>query len=143
MVERTERVQGRPAGGGDTDPILQGFGFLGGAGAWVLHFMIAYGLTEIDCRSDRLAFEFLGLPGLHLLGSILTLLAAATAAAATFTAATVHPRGLRWERLDPGGVHESEGRSRFLAITGTIMSGLFTLAILTGGSAFLVLRACS
>lgn len=142
-MARADTTHERPKGRTDADPLMQGFGFLGGAVAWTLHFMISYGLTEIDCRSERLAFEFLGLPGLHVLGLVLTLVAALTAAAATFTAATAHPRGWAWKRMDPADAHESEGRSRFLAFTGTIMSGLFTLAVLTNGSSFILLRACS
>lgn len=142
-MESAERVRDDRTRRAEADPLVQGFGFLGGLGAWLLHFMISYGLTEVDCRSDRLAFEFLGLPGLHVVGIAVTVLAALTAAAATFAAATAHPRRLSWKRADPKDAHESEGRSRFMAFTGTVMSGLFTLAILTGGSSFIMLRACS
>lgn len=142
-MNATERARGRPEHRTGADPWVQAFGFLGGAISWLLHLAIAYGLTEIDCRSQRLAFEFLGLPGLHVLGLILTLLAALTAAAATFAAATSHPRRLGWSRLDPRETHESEGRSRFMAFTGTGLSALFTLAILSGGSAFILLRGCA
>lgn len=143
MVDEVERTRERSWHRPGVDPLLQAFGFLGGPIAWFLHLTIAYGLVEIDCRSHRLDFEVLGLPGLHAVGLILTLLAAATALGAAVIAATSHPRGVRWRRMDPGEEHEAEGGSRFLAFTGTVMGGLFALAILTGGSSFILLRGCA
>lgn len=136
--QRTSRTEDRGA-----DPVVQTFGFLGGAAAWAAYLAIAYVLVEIDCKSDRLAFEFLGLPGTHFFGFTLTLLAASTAIVAALLAAASHPRWLRRTEPDPAVVRETDGRSRFLAFAGTVMSGLFAIAILANGSTFFFLAACT
>lgn len=124
------------------ETFLLWFGFLGGAASWLLHLVIAYGISEIACHSDRLAFSIAGLPAGEFLGYGATLLAALTALTATYVAFALRPEGVVDQVEQPGSI-EAEGRSRFMAYTGIVMSGLFTLAILAGGLGFFFLNPCA
>jgi hypothetical protein len=119
------------------------FAFLGGPAAWALHLLVAYALTEIACRSDRLDATILGVRALDLFGVLVTLVAALTAIAAAVVAFALAPGGLRADPVDDVGAPEGLGRQRFMSYGGMLMNGLFTVAILFAGLPFLFLRACS
>jgi hypothetical protein len=118
------------------------FAFLGGAAAWALHLVVAYGLSEVACRSERLEVVLLGLPGLDVFGYAVTLLAALTAIGAAVSALALYPNGARADPVDDAGAHEILGRRRFMAYAGFVMNGLFLFAILAAGLPFMFLRTC-
>jgi hypothetical protein len=138
---RGRRPEGRPPG--LAAAVGPWFGLLGGALAWVLQFVVVYGIAEIACRSDRLDGTLFGAPLPQALAFAVTLLAAGTALAAAGIARALAPNGVRADPLEAAGEHEALGRQRFMSYAGTLMSGLFVLAILAGGLPYVYLRACT
>jgi hypothetical protein len=133
--------EGRPPG--PAAALAPWFAFLGGAAAWVLHLVMAYGIAEIACRSDRLAGTLLGMPLADVFGLALTLLAGLTAIGAGVVAYGFVAADPRTDPIDDTGALETIGRRRFMGYGGLLMNGLFLLAILGGGLPFLYLRACT
>lgn len=125
-----------------TSPFLLWFGFLGGAVAWALQFGIGYGLVEIACNSDRLAFTILGISAADLLSLLATLLAVLTALSAAVIAYLSQPLGIWGSATEESGAPEARGRSRFMAYTGVIMNVIFLLAIIAQALPFFFLRTC-
>lgn len=123
-------------------PSLLWFAFLGGAAAWFLHHSLGYGLVEINCHSNRLAFEILGADASLVLGLLVTGIATLAALAAGLTAMRVRPPRRLHGEVEQPGAEEGRGRVRFMAYVGALLSLLFLLAILVGSSAFLFLRPC-
>lgn len=118
------------------------FGVLGGALAWFMHHSLGYGLVEINCHSNRLAFEILGVDAAVFLGLLLTAIAVAVTIAAGL-ASLVSPRsGRLTDETEVAGAPERRVRSDFMAQLGVLFSILFLVAILAGTSAFLFLRPC-
>lgn len=137
----TQAPEGRPPG--LVAAFAPWFAFLGGAGAWVLHLVIAYAISEIACRSDRLAGTALGMPLSDVFGLTVTLLAGLTAIGAGAVAYAYVAADPRIDPIDETGALESVGRRRFMGYVGLLMNGVFLLAILAGGLPFLYLRACT
>jgi hypothetical protein len=140
MTEDARATSQNDEGPGLAHPFLLWFGFLGGAAAWAVHLGVVYGLVEISCHSDRLAFTILGIAASGFLSLLVTAVAALTAVSAAIIAFFSQPRFL--ERVEEAGAPEARGRGRFMAYTGMIMSGLFAVAILSGGLPFFFLRTC-
>jgi hypothetical protein len=138
---RGRAPEGRPPG--FVAIVTPWFVLLGGAAAWVLHLVLAYGIVEIACQSDRLDGVLLGLPMADFFGYALTLLAGLTALAAGLLAYGRLVEDPRVDPVDDPGAHEVFGRRRFMTYVGLLMNGLFLVAILAGGLPFLFLRACS
>jgi hypothetical protein len=138
---RGRAPEGRPPGFVAT--VTPWFVFLGGAGAWVLHLVVAYGITEVACKTDRLDGVVLGLPVADAFGVALTLIAGLTALAAALLAYRRLALDGRVDPVDDPGAHEVFGRRRFMTYVGLLMNGLFLVAILAGGLPFLFLRACT
>lgn len=134
-----ERLQDDEAPG-IVHPSFMWFAFLGPAAAWALQFSIGYGLTEIACNSDRLAFTVLGTAASAFLSLLVTLVAGLTAFSAGVIAYLGQPSFV--DGVERPGAPEATGRSRFMAYTGVVMSGLFLLAILSQGLVFFFLRPC-
>lgn len=122
-------------------PALLWFGWLGGAAAWAIYFVVGYALVEVRCHSSLLAFEAFGVSGAAFLGGLLALIAAAVAAAAGVAAFLNWTGRTDPSTADPGGP-EWYGRSRFMGFVGTLLSALFLLTILMNGSAYFFLRPC-
>jgi hypothetical protein len=115
------------------------FGFLGAIAAYVAHFSLLYVLTEVDCASDRLAYLVFGVPLIHLLVIVLAALALGVAVAAGISVW----RAPVPEPQEPAGRLERLGRRAFMAYSGTVLSILFGLAILSSALPFLFLRTCT
>ena len=94
------------------------FGFLGGAVAWMADFLISYGLTEVGCNSELLAFQVLGFSGPEAVSLLTTAITGLVAFAATVVAYRHRPE------------NASYNRTAFMTNVGVAMSGLFTFIIL-------------
>jgi hypothetical protein len=97
-------------------------GFLGGAVAWFVHFLLVYVLSEWRCVAPLPDVRVLGMTGTAwiLLGVSVVLFAAACAA--TVVAHRIPAR--------PKDGDETEGAAAFMARTGVYTSGLFAFIIL-------------
>lgn len=119
------------------------YALLGGSAAWALHLVVGYALVEIACRSERLAGVTLGIGTPHAAGLALTLVAALVALGALGTAWAMAGDGVPMDPVDEAGAPEALGRRRFIAYVGVVMNGLFLLAIVMAGLAFLFLTMCT
>ncbi len=133
--------EGRPPG--IVASVAPWYALLGGGAAWAFHLMVAYALVEIACNSDRLVGTTFGLPNAHVLGLALTLVAAVTAFGAASVAWAMAGGAIPTDPVDDAGAPEALGRRRFVAYFGVVMNGLFLLAIVMAGLAFVFLRACT
>lgn len=124
------------------------FGLLGGGAAWFAQHALGYALVEVRCHSERLHGQVLGLEASTFLGALLTLAAAAVAIAAALAALRNLPGrddrrfGGSFEDPERPGAPESRGRVWFMSHVGALLSALFLLAILTGGSSFFFMTPC-
>lgn len=98
------------------------FGLLGGALAWLVHLCGGYGIAEFGCVSDWGSTAWLGVSHIAWLCIGLTVVTAAIACAAMFTAYRCRPRGEGGPILR----REAWGNAAWL---GMILSGLFVVAI--------------
>lgn len=101
----------------------QWFGLLGGAVAWLLHFFLVYGLSEVFCNTDFPGFDLFGASGEAALLLGATLFLGLAALAVTFFSYR------NWRRLETS-THETAGRARFMTSFGVLLSGFFTFLIL-------------
>jgi hypothetical protein len=117
---------------------LAWFGLLGAPAAWVLQFLVGYGLTEVACSEAGSRWR-VPVDGITLTA---TLVGAATALAAGLAALKV------WRDTRPaegsGGSEEPppKGRVHFLATVGIVIAPLFLAIILMSGVGVLSLPEC-
>jgi hypothetical protein len=118
-------------------PWLLWFAVLGGATAWTVHLLVAWGLEEIACGSASRSTDVLGVP-LAAAITAATLLPLAVAVASLVVAWRL------WRRTagDPDGQVPMR-RASFMALVGLWADGLFTLGIVYGAVALLVIRPCA
>jgi hypothetical protein len=117
------------------------FGLLAGPIAWSIYFLVGYGLTEFVCKLGQLEFRIWGLAALSAIIMGLTLVALLVTLYAGFLAYR------NWQRVkedEPEEVQPSppEENSRFLALVGLLLSGLFSLVILLTGIPTFFLSPC-
>ena len=106
-------------------PWLLWFAVLGGATAWTVHLLVAWGLEEIACASGSRSSDVLGVP------------------LAVGVAALVVAWRL-WRRTRAAGDGEVRvARASFMAVVGLWADALFTLGILYGAVALLFIRPCA
>lgn len=101
------------------------FGVGAGVIVWGIHFFTTYVLVDQVCRRNWFNFTVLGMPGLHFVLLLLTLIAIAIVA----TAGVLSYR--HWRRLrgdDDSFAPESE-RYRFMTFSGMMLSTLFAALI--------------
>jgi hypothetical protein len=121
------------------------FGLLGGPIAWTLQLLIDYTLVAHYCFPDAARRIAPTIDSLHLIVSIVSVLALACAAAALFTA-------MRSWRVS-GGVFGSEraelteaapppGRVRFMSLGGILVSSLTIVGIVIHGGFVVLLAPC-
>ena len=99
------------------------FGLFGGAMAWTVHLMLAYGVAEFGCVGRLADRDYLGVSLVAWLEIALTIATTLTAAAATCVA------HLQYRRLKSGPDNMTDFAERRMAWTGVITSGLFTFII--------------
>ena len=101
------------------------FGLLGGASAWTVHLLLAYGVAEFGCVSGLGQRIYLGISVVAWLEVAATVLTSVIAALAASVAHRSY-RILRSQNLDEAGIAAAE----YAARTGFITSGIFTFIIL-------------
>jgi hypothetical protein len=99
------------------------FGLFGGALAWTVHLMLAYGVAEFGCVGRLADREYAGVSLVAWLEIALTIATTLTAGAATWVAHR------QYGRLKSGLDNFAESAERRIAWTGVITSGLFTFII--------------
>jgi hypothetical protein len=97
---------------------------------WAIQILASYGLTSLACFPRYAPLEGTKVPGMSVIVLIGSLLALALAAVALWAAIT----SWRRTRGEGGGGRDGaadvgEGRTRFLALCGLIISALFSAAI--------------
>lgn len=120
------------------------FGLFGAFAAWSLQTLINYALVAHACYPGFVprAVPIIGGVSTIALGvSIITLLVALAASLTALSSwrATRSERGGRAERL----LEVGDGRTRFMAAAGLILSGIFTLTIVLNGVPLFMLPTCS
>lgn len=100
------------------------FAFLGGAGAWILHFMGGYAISEGFCRSDFASASLLGPSVMHWCLALLTLLALVITFGALWMARRQHLASLARVSRRHGDV------LLFMSRSSMISNSLFLLFIL-------------
>lgn len=105
------------------------FSLLGGGGAWLVHLLAVYTISEWGCVQWSPRFEWLGI-------TVTAWLLIVTSIATLFVAVWAAWAGYRSERDLPDGEDEETAGApeqrwgRFAARTGLLMSGLFAFIIL-------------
>ena len=117
------------------------FGLLAGPIVWSVYFLVGYGLTEFVCKLGLLEFRILGLAALSAIIVGLTLVALLITLYAGFLAYR------NWQRMkedepDEGQPSWPAENSQFMALTGLLLNGLFSLTILVSGIPAFFLPPC-
>jgi hypothetical protein len=109
------------------------FGLLGGAIAWLVHLMVAYGIAEFGCVGGLAEYTWMGISLVAWLILALSVLTGLIAAIATFVAYRAR------KRLESAS---SDGRD-LVALAGVLTSGMFTFIIVVESlPIFYYLRHC-
>jgi hypothetical protein len=133
----------RPELAGDTEVSRAGlwFSLLGGAMAWLVHLLFAYGIAEFGCVGGLAGYAWRGISAVAWLLLALT----AVTAVVALTAAFVGWRSRR--RLGSGDEDAATGERdapRAVAWAGLVTSGLFALTIVVESiPIFYYLQTCS
>ena len=119
------------------------FHLLGGPILWSAHFLATYNWVEFACRANLLVLDstVLGLTVLSWIVLILTLIAALATLYVGWSSFQSWRRlreSQETNELDSWGI----GSRRFMALSGILLSGLFSLVILLSGLPALVLGPC-
>jgi hypothetical protein len=121
------------------------FGLLGGPVAWTLQLLIDYPLVAHYCFPDAAKRVVPTIDSLHLLVSVVSLLALAVAVTALLTAV----RSWRESGGEFGGERSElteaappPGRVRFMSLGGILASGLTIVGIVLHGGFVLMLAPC-
>ena len=130
MSESTTQRRGHKLGG-----LLMWFGVLGGAVAWAVHLIFAWGADELTCESGSTDVDGIPLRGVVGAGVVLPALVTAAALLVSWRA---------WRRTDRArrGDDPRMERAGMLALIGLCANGLFLAIILAGGAAVLVIAPC-
>jgi hypothetical protein len=120
------------------------FHLLGGPILWSAHFLISYAWVEFACRIRLFVLDstVLGLTALSWSVLIFTLIAVV---ATVYVGWSAHRSWLRIRESKQTNELESWGveSRRFMALSGILLSALFSLVILLTGLPALVLGPCS
>lgn len=116
-------------------------GALAGPITWSVYFMIGYLLVEVVCNSDFLDFSLFGMAAISALIIALTVVGLGVTIYAGFINYQKWRQPSEEDELDFG---EQLGNkpARFMALSGLLLCGLFTLVILLTGIPAFVLRPC-
>jgi hypothetical protein len=117
--------------------LLLWYGVLGGALAWSVHLVVAWGVDELACAAG--AERVSGIPLWQAVGLAVVIPALVTAGS-LLVAALVWRRAADAQRA--GAEDRSYGRARMLAMLGIWANLLFLAIIVLGGIAVLVFPPC-
>ncbi|MFG3417803.1 hypothetical protein [Micromonospora sp. NPDC047730] len=113
--------------------LLLWYGVLGGALAWAVHLIVAWGVDELTCATGSTRVGAVPLRLVVTLAVVLPALA---------TVGSLLAAGLAWRRIRQDGEDRSVSRTRMLAVVGIWLNLLFLTIIVLGGVALLVLAPC-
>jgi hypothetical protein len=116
--------------------LLLWFAVLGGAGAWGLHLLAAWGTDELACASGHR--DVAGVP-------LTTVLILAVVVPGAVALAALGAAWLAWRRTSRDGRDNGDagtGRAHLMALVGLGANLLFVAIIAFGGAAVLVLPPC-
>jgi hypothetical protein len=102
------------------------FGLLGGALAWLTHFMIAYGVAEFGCVGNLGSYTALGI---SLVAWVVLVMSAVTLAIAVLASLTAYRTSNRLVAMKNEGSGTAFEAELYTAKAGWITSGLFALVI--------------
>jgi hypothetical protein len=111
------------------------FGIVGAPAAWTLHELVGSALAGGACHPGPALGQVLTPSTAWTLDLVLALVALAAGLAALWAAyrswrRTTGPVRIRPGEASPGGLHEAaEGRARFMALAGILLSAVFTFTI--------------
>jgi hypothetical protein len=119
------------------------FHLLGSPIIWGAHFLVSYLWVEAACQAHLLVLDSTIL-GLTVLSYIVLALTIAAVAATLYVGRSAYHQ---WQRLRQiptlnEASHWAVEGEQFMAFSGVLLSGLFTLTILLTGLPALVLRPC-
>lgn len=117
------------------------FGLLAGPIVWTIYFLLGYGLIESVCKLGLLESRILGLATVSTVIVGLTVLALLITLYAGFLAYRNWQR-IKDDELDGSQSDRPEENSRFMALAGLLLSGLFSLTILLTGVPAFILPPC-
>jgi hypothetical protein len=131
-----------PAGGAGA-PAALWFGLFGAPVVWSLQLLASYALVAHGCYPDAEPLTMPVVPGLRML----VLGASAAAVVVALTAGGLAWRNWRATQHEPEGEHETlleigEGRTRFMAFAGMLLSAVFLMGIVMNAVPVLLLRPC-
>lgn len=117
--------------------LLLWFATLGGAVAWSVHLLLAWGIDELACASGHR--DIAGVPLAKVLAAVVIVPAAVAVAA-------IGVAWVAWRRLSRTTAEEdgnrSLGRARMMAVIGLSANLLFFAIIVFGGAALMVFPPC-
>jgi hypothetical protein len=124
-------------------PVALWFGLFGAPVVWSLQLLTSYALVAHGCYPDAEPMTMPVVPGLR----TLVLGTGAAALAVALLAGSLAWRNWRATQHEPEGEHEAllevdEGRTRFMAFAGMLLSAVFVIGILMNVVPLLLLRPC-
>lgn len=131
----SERLFGRPLLSG----FWLSFSFISGPVIWIIHFVLIWAIGEMGCMAGLGQWLVLGV------NSIQALVVLATVPAVALTLFSLFIAYRNWRRL--GGVNDeiqtdTEGRQRFMAFAGIVLSALFTIVMIVELIPVFILPSC-
>jgi hypothetical protein len=124
-------------------PAALWFGLFGAPAVWSLQLLASYALVAHGCYPDAEPMTMPVIPGL----TTFVLGTGAAALAVALLAGGLAWRSWRTTRHEHQGEHEAlleagEGRRRFMALAGILLSAVFVLGIVMNAVPVLLLRPC-
>lgn len=120
------------------------FGLFGAPAAWALQSIADYALVSHFCMPNDVPLAQPTFGGVRVIALVVSVLCIVTAVAALFTA--IHA----WQatRHGHGGEHRhvaevGEGRARFMALAGILVSGIFIYGVVMNALPLVTLPICS
>lgn len=124
-------------------PLLSGFwlsfSFISGPVIWIFHFVLIWAIGEMGCLAGLGQWLVLGV------STIPALVVLATIPAVALTLFSLFVAYRNWRRLDDVNDEiqtDTEGRQRFMAFAGIVLSALFTVVMIVELIPVFILPAC-
>jgi len=117
--------------------------WLAGPLAWVVYFIIGYGLTEFACKGGFLNYSLLGLNALSTVVIILTLVALGVTLYTGFLSYRMWQKPNKEKAAEFSEPARSEDASRFMIFSAMILNAFFAIIILLTGLPAFYLQPCT